>query len=85
MRCKTSCPKVLGARISSVESCETQRKPALYQRADVILIRQIRSLLYDNGFTIGGARQRSLARKPKQITMSANKLSSNLERNWRIY
>ena len=29
-----------------------------YQRQDVILIRQIRSLLYDQGFTIGGARQR---------------------------
>jgi len=28
-----------------------------YQRQDVILIRQIRSLLYDQGFTIGGARQ----------------------------
>ncbi len=29
-----------------------------YQRQDVILIRQIRSLLYDQGYTIGGARQR---------------------------
>ncbi len=29
-----------------------------YQRQDVILIRQIKSLLYDQGFTIGGARQR---------------------------
>jgi DNA-binding transcriptional MerR regulator len=29
-----------------------------YQRGDVIVIRQIRSLLYDQGFTIGGARQR---------------------------
>jgi len=29
-----------------------------YQRQDVIVIRQIRSLLYDQGFTIGGARQR---------------------------
>lgn len=28
-----------------------------YQRHDVILIRQIRALLYDQGFTIGGARQ----------------------------
>ncbi|MRH77395.1 MerR family transcriptional regulator [Spiribacter sp. C176] len=28
-----------------------------YQRADVLLIRQIRSLLYQQGFTIGGARQ----------------------------
>ncbi len=29
-----------------------------YQRQDVITIRQIRSLLYDEGFTIGGARNR---------------------------
>jgi DNA-binding transcriptional MerR regulator len=29
-----------------------------YQRRDVLIIRQIRSLLYDEGFTIGGARQR---------------------------
>ena len=28
-----------------------------YQRQDVILIRQIRALLYDSGFTISGARQ----------------------------
>ena len=28
-----------------------------YQRADVLLIRQIRSLLYEHGFTIGGAKQ----------------------------
>jgi DNA-binding transcriptional MerR regulator len=27
-----------------------------YQRADVITIRQIRSLLYDQGYTIGGAK-----------------------------
>jgi DNA-binding transcriptional MerR regulator len=29
-----------------------------YQRHDVMVVRQIRSLLYDQGFTIGGARQR---------------------------
>ena len=28
-----------------------------YQRHDVLLIRQIRSLLYEQGYTIGGARQ----------------------------
>ena len=28
-----------------------------YQRQDVLMIRQIRALLYDQGFTIGGARQ----------------------------
>ena len=28
-----------------------------YQRHDILIIRQIRSLLYEHGFTIGGARQ----------------------------
>jgi DNA-binding transcriptional MerR regulator len=31
-----------------------------YQREDVITIRQIRSLLYEHGFTIGGARHQLL-------------------------
>lgn len=31
-----------------------------YQRQDVLLIRQIRGLLYDHGFTIGGAKQQLL-------------------------
>jgi len=29
-----------------------------YQREDVLTIRQIRSLLYDEGYTIGGAKQK---------------------------
>ena len=29
-----------------------------YQREDVMMIRQIRSLLYDQGYTIGGAKQK---------------------------
>lgn len=28
-----------------------------YQRDDVLVVRQIRALLYENGYTIGGARQ----------------------------
>jgi DNA-binding transcriptional MerR regulator len=43
----------------------TQLKPVkrrgnrrYYQRQDVLMIRQIRSLLYDQGFTISGARKR---------------------------
>ena len=37
-----------------------------YQRQDVLTIRQIRSLLYEHGFTIGGARQKmSQADKPE--------------------
>ena len=37
-----------------------------YQRQDVIMIRQIRGLLYDQGFTIGGARQRLTGSDAKQ-------------------
>ncbi len=37
-----------------------------YQRQDVLLIRQIRSLLYDQGFTIGGARQRLTGESVKE-------------------
>jgi DNA-binding transcriptional MerR regulator len=37
-----------------------------YQRHDVIMIRQIRSLLYEEGFTIGGARQRLSGEEAKE-------------------
>ena len=37
-----------------------------YQRADVETIRQIRSLLYDQGYTIGGARQRMEEGPPEE-------------------
>lgn len=37
-----------------------------YQRQDVLIIRQIRSLLYEQGFTIGGARQRLLGDNTKE-------------------
>ena len=37
-----------------------------YQRQDVILVRQIFGLLYDQGFTIGGARQRLLGDDAKE-------------------
>ena len=33
-------------------------KPRYYQRQDVMTVRQIRDLLYLQGFTIGGARQK---------------------------
>jgi DNA-binding transcriptional MerR regulator len=35
-----------------------------YQRQDVLTIRQIRALLYDQGFTIGGARQQMNGEAP---------------------
>ena len=37
-----------------------------YQRHDVILIRQIRSLLYEQGYTIGGARQKLAGQSAKE-------------------
>ena len=37
-----------------------------YQRHDVIMIRQIRDLLYEQGFTIGGARQKLSGESAKE-------------------
>ena len=37
-----------------------------YQRQDVMLIRQIKSLLYEQGYTIGGARQK-MSDDPKEV------------------
>jgi DNA-binding transcriptional MerR regulator len=42
-----------------------------YQRQDVLMIRQIRSLLYEQGFTIGGARQKMSGQDAREdITQS---------------
>lgn len=45
-----------------------------YQRQDVIMIRQIRSLLYDQGFTIGGARQQLSGADAKEDTRQYRQL-----------
>ena len=37
-----------------------------YQRQDVIVVRQIRALLYDQGYTISGARQRLTGDEARQ-------------------
>lgn len=41
-----------------------------YQHQDVLTIRQIRALLYDRGFTIGGARQQ-LSGAPEALAKTA--------------
>jgi DNA-binding transcriptional MerR regulator len=41
-----------------------------YQRQDVILIRQIKSLLYEQGYTIGGARQK-MTESPEDVAKSS--------------
>ncbi|HAO24243.1 MULTISPECIES: MerR family transcriptional regulator [unclassified Methylophaga] len=55
----------------------TQLKPVkrrgnrrYYQRHDVVLIREIRGLLYEQGFTIGGARQQLETEHKSEATHS---------------
>ena len=59
-----------------------------YQRQDVLVIRQIRSLLYDQGFTIGGARNRLEGEEAREdVTQThqlARQLSAELEELIRI-
>lgn len=49
-----------------------------YQRQNVILIRQIRSLLYDQGFTISGARQRLAGVEAKQDVKQSQQIVRQL-------
>ena len=42
-----------------------------YQRQDVLTIRQIRALLYEQGYTIGGARQRLNGAEAKEESSQA--------------
>jgi DNA-binding transcriptional MerR regulator len=49
-----------------------------YQRHDVILIRQIRSLLYEQGFTIGGARQRLSGDEAKEDSNQSQQIIRQL-------
>ena len=44
-----------------------------YPRQDVMLIRQIRELLYEQGFTIGGARQRMAGQDTVEVKPAVNK------------
>ncbi len=64
----------------------TQLKPVkrrgnrrYYQRHDVILIRQIRNLLYDQGFTIGGARQQLTGEQAKEDSSQSNQIVKQIK------
>lgn len=56
-----------------------------YQRQDVLMIREIRELLYEQGFTIGGARQKmeteksSLAVEEQTLHAKIDQMVSQLE------
>jgi DNA-binding transcriptional MerR regulator len=49
-----------------------------YQRQDVLMIRQIRSLLYEQGFTIGGARQQMDSEHTKGDTQQSKEIIRQL-------
>ena len=49
-----------------------------YQRQDVLMIRQIRSLLYEQGFTIGGARQQMESEDAKGDTQQSKEIIRQL-------
>ena len=49
-----------------------------YQRQDVLVIRQIRALLYDQGFTIGGARNRLEGEEARDDVTQAHQLARQL-------
>ncbi|KHF25780.1 MULTISPECIES: MerR family transcriptional regulator [sulfur-oxidizing symbionts] len=49
-----------------------------YQRHDVLMIRQIRSLLYEQGYTIGGARGQLSGESAKQDTSQSHQLIKQL-------
>ncbi|MBS0195094.1 MAG: MerR family transcriptional regulator [Proteobacteria bacterium] len=50
-----------------------------YQRHEVLMVRQIRGLLYENGYTIGGARQRLEG----EVAREENNLSAQIVRQVR--
>jgi len=50
-----------------------------YQRDDVMVIREIRELLYDQGFTIGGARQQLEADDSKPDPAAIKAIIADLE------
>jgi DNA-binding transcriptional MerR regulator len=50
-----------------------------YQRKDVLLIRQIKDLLYNQGFTIEGARQQLSGASANKLNVRKRKTQSSIE------
>jgi DNA-binding transcriptional MerR regulator len=49
-----------------------------YQREDVLMIRQIRGLLYEEGYTISGARQKLLGSADEPEVVAAQEPANDL-------
>ena len=51
-----------------------------YQRHDVLLIRQIRGLLYEQGYTIGGARQQLAGHADENTSPNSTRYISEIKK-----
>lgn len=58
----------------SLEPSKRRGNRRYYQRHDVLMVRQIRSLLYEQGYTIGGARLRLEGEDGKQESALSNQI-----------
>ena len=62
----------------SLEPAKRRGNRRYYQRHDVLMIRQIRSLLYEQGYTIGGARLRLEGDGAKQESALSNQIAKQV-------
>lgn len=58
----------------SLEPVKRRGNRRYYQRHDVLMVRQIRGLLYEQGYTIGGARLRLEGEGAKQESALSNQI-----------
>ena len=58
----------------SLEPAKRRGNRRYYQRHDVLMVRQIRSLLYEQGYTIGGARLRLEGEGAKSESALSNQI-----------
>src|SRR5574343_1282790 len=58
----------------SLEPAKRRGNRRYYQRHDVLMVRQIRSLLYEQGYTIGGARAHLSSDNAKEDSLRTKQL-----------
>ncbi len=52
---------------TQLKPCKRRGNRRYYQRKDVLIVRKIKSLLYDQGYTINGARAQLSGKKPEEV------------------
>ena len=62
----------------SLEPAKRRGNRRYYQRHDVLMVRQIRGLLYEQGYTIGGARLRLDGDDARQESALSNQIAKQV-------